>query len=547
MIPLRPYQADLNNAIYAAWHGGARNVMAQLPTGGGKTVNMSHLFSDHQGASCGIAHRQELVSQMSLALARNGVRHRVIGPTTLQREIARIHIEEVGRSWFDPNAWCGVAGIDTLVRRNKGTPDPWFQQVTLVQTDEGHHVLKENKWGRGMLMFPNARGVMWTATPGRADGYGLGSHADGLADALVAGPDMRWLIENGFLTDYRIICPPVDDLDLSSVNVTDGGDFSPDKLRKAVHKSHIVGDVVTHYKRVANGKLGITFAVDVEHATEMAAAYRAAGVPSEVVTADTPAMLRTAILRRFRQRQVLQLVNVDLFGEGFDLPAIEVVSMARPTASLNLYRQQAGRALRLMPGKDRGIIIDHVGNVERHKLPDSPRIWTLDRRERRSGFKGDQGIPVRVCPNCTAPYERVVPICPFCKWKPEPAGREMPEQVDGDLIELSPDTLKAMRGEIARIDGPVFAPTHLRGTPAGRAIENNHLARQQAQALLRTAMQLWAGWRSVHGDTDPMIYRRFYFVFGIDMLSAQALNAADATALLARVSAVLDGAGVIAA
>lgn len=547
MIPLRPYQADLNGEIRAHWNAGQRNVVAQLPTGGGKTVNMADLFAHHQGASIGIAHRQELVSQMSLALARFGIRHRVIGQKKLIAEIVRIHMDETGRSFYDPNAWCGVAGVDTLVRRG-ALADPWFQQITLWQTDEAHHVLRENKWGRACLMFPNARGVGWTATPGRADGYGLGRDADGLFDAMVTGPDMRWLIDNGYLTDYKIWCPPAD-IDLSGVNVTDSGDFSQIKLREAVHKSHIVGDVVQHYQRIAGGKLGVTFAVDIEHAVEMAAAYRSAGISAEVVTSETPDTLRAAILRRFRSRQVLQLVNVDLFGEGFDLPAIEVVSMARPTASLNLFRQQAGRALRLLEGKQFGIIIDHVGNVVRHGLPDSPKVWTLARRERRGAHTSQLGvIPMRVCPNCTAPYERLVAICPFCQWKPEPAGRDMPEQVDGDLMELSAAALQALRGEVSRIDGPVRVPVHLQGTPAGQAVANNHLARQQAQAVLRATMDRWGWWRTMyHAENDSMVQRRFFFQFGIDVLSARALGAPDAEALRSRVQLALDTAGVVAA
>jgi DNA or RNA helicases of superfamily II len=190
------------------------------------------------------------------------------------------------------------------------------------------------------------------------------------------------------------------------------GDFNADQLRKAVHKSHITGDVVAHYLKLAPGKLGVTFAVDVEAATEIAGAFRAAGVPAEVVSAKTPDALRAQILRRFKAREILQLVNVDLFGEGFDLPAIEVVSFARPTESFALYCQQFGRALRLMLSKEAAavhahltdeqrraaiaasekpvaIIIDHVNNVLRHGLPDARREWSLDRRERRSGKKSD--------------------------------------------------------------------------------------------------------------------------------------------------------------
>lgn len=544
MTDLRDYQATIDDDINRAWAAGAHNVLAVAPCGAGKTVNMAHKFQHHIGASVGIAHRQELVSQMSLALARNGVRHRIIGQDNLIRVCVRIHMEETGRSLYDANALVGVAGVDTLVRRPE---ESWFNQVSLWQQDEAHHVLKANKWGRAAALFPQARGIGWTATPARADGYGLGRHADGIMDAMVLGPTMRVLINRGFLTEYQVWCPPVADLDLSAVTLAAGGDFSPPKLRDATHHSSIVGDIVKHYLRIAPGKLGITFAVDVEHAKEIAAAYRAAGVAAEVVTADTPDAARQSILRRFRKRDLMQLVNVDLFGEGFDLPAIEVVSMGRATASFALYSQQFCRALRLLDGKDFGIIIDHVGNVVRHGLPDRPRAWSLNRRERRSGYNAnDGGIPVRPCPGCTRAYERIFRACPYCGFAPEPGGRSMPDQVDGDLEMLDPAVLATMRGEITRIDGPGYPPPHLSGIPLA-GYQKAHLGRQQAQARLRAAMQLWAGWQVQLGRTTPPEWHRlFYFTFGVDCMSAQALGAPDADALGARLSAVLSAAGVVA-
>ena len=544
MTDLRDYQVKLDDDITAAHNAGARNVLAVAPCGAGKTVNMAQKFKAHVGASVGIAHRQELVSQMSLALARNGVYHRVIGQDSTIRACVRIHMEEVGRSFFNPNALCGVAGVDTLVRRPE---ESWFRQVGLWQTDEAHHVLKENKWGKAAALFPNARGIGWTATPCRADGYGLGSHADGIMDAMVLGPTPRELITRGYLTEYEIWCPP-SDLDVSHVPLSAGGDFSPLRLRDATHASSVVGDIVKHYCKIAPGKLGITFAVDVEDAVKISKAYNAAGVPAEVVTSDTPDAARQHILRRFRTRHILQLVNVDLFGEGFDVPAIEVVSMGRATASFALYYQQFFRALRLLAGKPFGIIIDHVGNVVRHGLPDRPRVWSLDRRERgRSNSAPEDAIPVRPCPGCTRAYLRILTACPYCHYVPVPAGRGSPDQVDGDLEMLDPAVLAALRGEVARIDAVGHPPPGLTGL-ALAGYNKRHLARQQAQARLRAAISLWAGWQAHQGRTSTSEQQRlFFFTFRTDVLTAQALGATEADELAATVSAVLARNGVVAA
>lgn len=523
--------------VVAEWTAGARNVLAVLPTGGGKTVCFAYCIANHPGAAVAVAHRAELVSQMSLALAREGVRHRVIGPAALGRACAALHMAELERMFVDPNARNAVAGVDTLVRMDPS--DPWFQQVTLGVQDEAHHVLVGNKWGDACGLFPNARWLGVTATPVRADGKGLGRHADGLMDAMVVGPTMRELIERGYLTDYRIFAPP-SDIDLSQVTTSASGDYSPPKLKAARRESHITGDVVQHYLRIAPGKLGITFDTDIESATETAAAFCAAGVPAAVVSSQSHDEFRRATLRKFRDREVLQLVNVDLFGEGFDLPAIEVVSMARPTQSYGLYCQQFGRALRPMEGKDRAIIIDHVGNVLRHGLPDAYREWSLDRRERRSRSAPTDAIPVRTClnPECLSVYERVYSACPFCGFEVVPSSRSAPEYVDGDLFELDPAVLAALRGEKARVDGDARIPHGASPAVAG-AIRRTHWERQQGQKPLRDAIALWAGWQNTLGRADPEVYRRFYFKFGVDILTAQTLGATDAAELTERVNAEL--------
>ena len=538
-MQLRDYQEELKQGVYRSWNAGARNSVAVLPTGGGKTVLFSSVVHDHNGFACAIAHRKELVSQISLAFAREGIVHGVIGPLSTVKEISTDHSRELGTVMLDPNAKVKVAGIDTLINRRREL-EGWSQQVSLWVTDECHHLMRNNKWGKGVEMFPNARGLGVTATPCRADGKGLGRHADGVFDDMIVGPTMRELINREFLTDYRIFAPP-SDLDVSSVEVGRDGDYKKPQLKKAVQESHIVGDVVGHYIRIANGKLGITFATDVETATEIANQYRVAGVPAEVVDAKTPARVRAEILQRFRSREILQLVNVDLFGEGFDLPAVEVVSFARPTQSYGLYVQQFGRALRILEGKYVAIIIDHVGNVVRHNLPDKERIWSLDAREKRPRMKNPEDeIPLRYCVECTQPYERVLVACPYCGTTHVPAARNKPEYVDGDLYELSPDVLAEMRGELDKVDedpASLISRMKYAGAPevAVRSAAKQHGLRMEAQRLLRDSMAWWSAGHHVQGRSDREIQRRFYHAFGIDMMSAQALGRPDAEKLMMKI------------
>lgn len=428
-MQLRPYQQKLEQDIYAFWAStpGPSNAGVLSATGSGKTVLFSKILRDCSGYSVACAHRQELVSQMAVTLGRNQVRHRIIAPDNVRRMIVSMQIAELGTSYYDPSARCAVAGVDTLIRMPS---EPWHKQVQIQVQDEAHHVLRENKWGKAMSMFPNAYGLLPSATMIRADGAGLGRHADGLMDTLIPAPEMRDIIDMGYLTDYRLVLAESDvvmsDDDISATT----GDYNAAKLREAHHKSKkIVGDVVKTYLTYGRNMLGITFAVDVQEATKIAAGFRDAGIPAEVVSAKTPDQLRAEIIRKFKRREILQLVNVDLFGEGFDLPAIEYVAFARHTQSFALYSQQFGRALRLMleshlaarwdsftpaerkaaiaaSKKPRAIIADHVGNILRHQGPPDAqhqaRKMGLDRREKRGASKANDAEPLAGCMNTVA-------------------------------------------------------------------------------------------------------------------------------------------------
>lgn len=512
-----------------------------------------------------IAHRAELVAQMSVALAREGVRHRVIGPDTLRRACVQAHMEEFGRSFIDPTSLWAVAGVDTLVKMPE--TDPLFTSTGLWVIDEGHHVLASNKWGRCVKRFKNARGLLVTATPDRADSNGLGAHAEGVAHAMVIAPGMRDLIEMGYLTDYDVYAPP-SDIDLSGVHISAGGDFNPEELRAARRKSRITGDVVKHYCRLAWGKLGVTFDTDIESATDTCNAFRAAGVPAEVLSGKTPAAQRSAILRRFRSREIWQLVSVDVISEGFDLPSIEVVSFARATQSFSLMAQQFGRALRLMiapqlmqqwesftpaerkahiaaSGKPKAIIIDHVDNVRRHGPPDRYRVWTLDSRERRTRGVIDDAIPLRTCANpvCNMPYERVLLQCPRCGEVPLVADRSKPEFVDGDLGLMDPAELARMRGEAARM---VADPVIPYGAPLAVALgaRRSQEERAAAQLELRRLLAWWGGYQTWLGRSEAEAQRRFFHAFKIDVGTAQTLGRPQAEALSTLIRTDLERKGV---
>jgi len=544
MIVLRPDQQAIKDGIYNCWNNGQPNVLAVLPTGGGKSIIVSQVALEifPSGSSQAIiAHRNELVSQMSVHLARRGIYHRLIASDKTIRKITSKHRKIFGKSFVNPSAKTAVVGVDTLVARAEELAK-WAAQISYWIIDEAHHVLKENKWGKAVAMFPRALGLGVTATPCRADGKGLGREYEGVFDTMVIGPDMRYLIDIGALSDYEIVCP-TSDLEIEDEEKSNNGDWSSQKLKKAAKKSHIVGDVLKAYCRFAYGRQTIIFATDVETAGDIANQFRAAGIRAAAISADTDETVRDKYVEEFLAGTLTVLINVDLFDEGFDVPACDVVIMARPTASLGKYRQMFGRALRFITGKV-ALIIDLVSNVLRHGLPEKHIEWSLARRDKRGKLDKDPDeIDLRVCHECTRPYERFLTACPHCGAEiplPEPRDRSI-KTVDGDLILLDRATLAEMRRATimetpASIGDRVGA---VAGDFAARGVINKQIEKFAAHDRLKNALAQWAGIERHKGLSDREIQKKFYLTTGIDVLTA--LDATQARQQLELLATRIEG------
>jgi DNA repair protein RadD len=338
-VILRPYQQDVETGIFEAWQKpradntvGTRNVLAVAPTGAGKTAIMSSVTKKITSPSASIAHRQELVSQISLALARNEIYHDIIAAEPVIRFCIGRHIEELGKNFHHAKAPVATAGVQTIIRRGDSLKQ-WCSSVGMWNIDEAHHVTPDNSWGKAVNMFPNAFGLGFTASPLRADRKPLGRALGGIFDHMVLGPTMRELIRMGYLSEYRLIAPTLS-IDRAQIPISEAtGELNQTELRKAAHKSTVTGDIVENYLKFASGMRGIAFVVDIEQAKETAERFNAAGVKAMAISSKTPDLIRQDAIRRFSRGDLTVLVNVDLFGEGFDVPAVEVVMMGRPTES----------------------------------------------------------------------------------------------------------------------------------------------------------------------------------------------------------------------
>lgn len=469
MLQLRPYQQAAVDRIRHAYQSGYKAPLLVLPTGGGKTVVFSHIAATSSARGKRIlilVHRIELLRQTAKALQRAGIMPGLVNPN------------------YTPNyrAPVQVAMVQTMIKRTHYFPAGF----DLIITDEAHHVV--SKTYRDILQaFPTAFQLGVTATPVRGDGLGLGVNAGGVYDTMVMGPTVSELIDGGYLVKPAIYAPK-DRLDLSGVR-TRMGDYDKHELEERVDKPQITGSAVEHYKRTLDGLPAVAFCISVKHAQHVAAEFQSAGYKAYAVDGNMDDDQRSRILNGLANGSVQVVTSCDIISEGTDIPAIAGAILLRPTQSTGLYLQQVGRALRTMEGKARAVILDHVGNVLTHGLPDEERQWSLDGEERRKKKKKEKdpdAIRVQQCMSCYAIFEAEASACPQCGTESKKKGRDV-AQTDGELRELTAEDRMKLRREQNREIGKARTLADLekigqaRGYKKGWAqhIWNARQARQQ--------------------------------------------------------------------
>ena len=538
-INLRDYQIKLIKDIYSSWTNGYRNVMAVSPTGSGKAFTLCTLAQElaytHRMETTIKVHRKELVSQLCMSLAKLGVYHNVIAQKNTVLDIIEQERREYGSSYYQPNSPITVVSVDTLLSRKEKYKE-WGERQKVWILDEAAHQLKDNKWGKATEIMPNAIGVGFTATPQRLDKKGLGRHAFGLFDVMVQGPTVRYLIDNGFLSKYKVVVPPSQYREYLKEDGNDSKDYTHEAREYASIHSGITGDVVDNYIKFINGKQAIVFADSIKAGMLMEANFADKGIAAKLLTGDTPDKERAKGVNDYRDGKVKVLINVDLFDEGFDVPGTYAVIMARPTKSLSKFLQMCGRSLRVAVGKDFAVLIDHVGNIKYHQLPDKIRRWTLDNIVK----KRERVNLIRICgnTNCNSPFDRALHQCPFCGHEDHKSGRaggerspkEALEMVDGDLELLDPEMIRQLEREIDLEDPDSIAErvTKAAGPIAGKSARKKQLERIEMQKVLSQTIAEWAGiQKQMHSYSDRSIKKKFYNVFDETITVALSLTRSD--------------------
>lgn len=367
-IKLHDYQQNLVNKARQAYKDGYKAPCIVAPCGAGKSVMISEIArmtTDNKKRVLFLVHRKELIDQIRCTFKRNDV---------------DLDLVEFGM-------------VQTVVRRLDKTPKPH-----LIITDENHHALASS-YRKIYDYFSDVLLLGFTATPIRLNGSGLGD----VNDILIEEVDAEWLINNGFLAPYRYHSFKL--IDSSYLKLNNMKEFTNKSVDEAIGKV-IFGDIVKHYQKLAEGEQAIAYCHSVEASKKVEETFNSFGIPTAHIDAKTPKDERDNLIAKFRSKEIRILTNVDLIGEGFDVPDCSTVIMLRPTQSLSLFIQQSMRGMRFKEGKT-STIIDHVGNVHIHGLPDTKRNWTLKGKQKAE-------IKIKECEICYAVYLSDEKKCPVC-------------------------------------------------------------------------------------------------------------------------------------
>jgi DNA repair protein RadD len=356
-MKLRPYQDDVKAEYDRQVAAGKQRILAVAPTGSGKTILAAAIIRQAVD-SCRdvlvLAHRREIIAQTSQKLHAHGIAHGIIQAGFMPRPLERVQ----------------VASIQTLSVRAMRSTRMDLPPAGLLIIDEAHRC-PANSYREIIDAYPDAILLGLTATPCRGDGRGLG----GIFETIIECPQVAELIEQGYLVKTRVYAPV--NPNLSGVE-TRQGDYVESQLADRMDRAQLVGDIVTHWHKYGERRKTVCFAVNVAHSIHIRDEFVKAGVRAEHIDGSTPKDERDASLARLDSGEIEVVTNCMVLTEGWDMPEIGCIILARPTKKMGLYRQMIGRGLRPAEGKTDVIVLDHSGAVFRHGLVEDHVDWTLD-------------------------------------------------------------------------------------------------------------------------------------------------------------------------
>ena len=353
-IKLYDYQEDMKGRIEGELRL-HRSVMAQMPTGTGKTYLLtavidSFVSNNPMEKVWIVAHRRELVSQ-------------------IDETVRKFH------SYYASNTSSLLSSVKAMsIQWLMRHYDEIEEEPGMIVIDEAHHALAKTykeMWER----FPNAKFLGLTATPCRLNGKGFTD----LFDILVQSWSVPEFISKGRLATYDFVSIKSDGVTQRLIDSLQkrgaDGDYQNKEMDMLLNKKPSIERLYQSLEEFGKDRKGIVYAINISHAQKITKLYQEHGVKAIAIDSKTPAVERQQDIEAFKKGDIQVLVNVDIFSEGFDCPDVEFVQLARPTLSLAKYLQMVGRGLRVAKGKKNCVIIDNVGLYRVFGLPSQVWNW----------------------------------------------------------------------------------------------------------------------------------------------------------------------------
>lgn len=342
MIELRDYQREALHNIRAAYHEGTRRQLVVLPTGTGKTVVIVATARAMNARTLVLAHREELLDQAA-------DKFRMIWPEASIGKV-KAEVNELGRQ-------VTVASVQTACRPNR-LEELKAQGFRLLVVDEAHHAAADSYRaiieGLGFMDEDMEERLLLgvTATAKRGDGAALGE----VFQDIVFTHSVGAMIRAHYLADLRGLRIQTK-ANLKGVKMRQG-DFAMNELAAVVNCEDRNRLIVEAYQKHAPGFLAVAFCVDVQHSKDLAEEFKKAGIRAAPMWGDMPREDRRQVLSDLAEGGLDLVTNCNILTEGFDLPQLRCLLMARPTKSQSLYIQMVGRGARPYPGKSECLVID---------------------------------------------------------------------------------------------------------------------------------------------------------------------------------------------
>lgn len=400
---LRPHQAKAIDQLRHSLAQGNKRIVLQAPTGFGKTLTAAKIVQGamNKGNKC-------LFTAPAISLINQTI------DAFLLEGITDVGAMQANNPRTNPLAQVQIASVQTLDRRE--TP-----QAQVILIDEAH--VRHKVVERMMQEKPNAVFIGLSATPW-AKGMGL-AWQDLVTPCTIAD-----LIEGGYLSRFRVFAPDVPDM--SGVKIT-AGDYNEAQTAEIMEGKALCASVVSTWLEKGEDRPTFCFGASCAHAQTLAAQFEKAGIAAGYCDAFTDAVEMQHLERQFRSGEIRVMCSVRKMTTGIDWPVSCIIDAA-PTKSEMLHVQKIGRGLRVNPGTEDLLVLDHAGNTLRLGLVTDIAYTELDKTpagEKQEKKPKAEKLP-KECANCGALH--VGKTCPYCGHERKPqAGIE---EHDGELIEF---------------------------------------------------------------------------------------------------------------